>query len=419
MKRKRLLLVTSVAALAVAIPVSMLTVGNANAETTPAQPTQTTNTRVQPPPAPPTVVRIPQNAPAISSKQKAIDAENAKQGLPKGCSEVFKPNKKITCMEPAKSEAPTPTVAGVVPHHLDMPPLCNSAGNQMGVWATRSDNCGRYKWYVHMFVNRKKMGSFTITAYQHSYTLRGEKNWMVDNWFLFRDFQGIAVGGGLISVFNYSRGAGYDTITNPAGVPVQYGPASNDFKQTVKMLPRINGRNQFNSSDLRVQFGLLPFASETPVMGNVQTIPMRCDTMLSFRIPGCVVPEFVPTFQLSVSNSKVSESAWFIWDTQYQGADHWGWYGKGQALSRTTDVKQINKNRRTACPASRKRPKGKSCDEFPFASSRQGAGFVGTKRAKSRMINAKHNSAAGTLIGSFYRSQRVFNHDRFWVSITR
>lgn len=61
---------------------------------------------------------------------------------------------------------------------------------------------------------------------------------------------------------------------------------------------------------------------------------------------------------------------------QDAGPHHYGDRTRGNPLTRTTGARIERANRSKACPASRKRPQGKSCDEYPFARSNQGASRV-------------------------------------------
>lgn len=51
--------------------------------------------------------------------------------------------------------------------------------------------------------------------------------------------------------------------------------------------------------------------------------------------------------------------------------------GLPNVLTRVTDPNISDANRATACPSSYPRPDGFSCDEYPFASTYQGAIFTG------------------------------------------
>ncbi|MDQ0938405.1 hypothetical protein [Streptomyces sp. V1I1] len=100
-------------------------------------------------------------------------------------------------------------------------------------------------------------------------------------------------------------------------------------------------------------------------------------------------------------------------------------------LTRTTTQSVIDDNRNKACGDAPSIP-GKSCDEYPLATSQQGLSAGGARRtfddcsfnlprqtgprgASACMIPAAENSAQGGLNTQFYRSQRVLEGDRFRV----
>ncbi|WP_181140793.1 NucA/NucB deoxyribonuclease domain-containing protein [Streptomyces sp. Ru62] len=70
-----------------------------------------------------------------------------------------------------------------------------------------------------------------------------------------------------------------------------------------------------------------------------------------------------------------------------------------------TNKDKIRQNRNKACPSSRPRPAGEQCDEYPFASTWQGASTGG--QFSRRMINAKQNEEGGKALGRFYRYNRI------------
>ena len=69
----------------------------------------------------------------------------------------------------------------------------------------------------------------------------------------------------------------------------------------------------------------------------------------------------------------------------------------------------------TMCPA------GSSCecDEFPPASTHEGAASVEYEQQKYsvRSINGPDNASAGGLLGAFYARERVIDHEPFWVHV--
>ncbi|MGO0576458.1 NucA/NucB deoxyribonuclease domain-containing protein [Ornithinimicrobium panacihumi] len=107
-------------------------------------------------------------------------------------------------------------------------------------------------------------------------------------------------------------------------------------------------------------------------------------------------------------------------------------------LTRLQDSTLVSKNRATACPSSLTRPAGKSCDEYPFASTYQGAHTGGGTTARSWQgcqmpdptrtgptgwsrcfIDEKQNSGAGSVLSGFYTSERILQGDRFQVGFTQ
>jgi hypothetical protein len=97
---------------------------------------------------------------------------------------------------------------------------------------------------------------------------------------------------------------------------------------------------------------------------------VRCDTLVSYlELPGCVFPEYEPTASWSTAGP-YSEVAQHIKDAQATGLP-----GKPgtQPLHRLRDAVLRGLNRDTACPDSFPKPAGKSCDEYPFASTWEGA----------------------------------------------
>ncbi|MGZ3144794.1 NucA/NucB deoxyribonuclease domain-containing protein [Lentzea chajnantorensis] len=108
------------------------------------------------------------------------------------------------------------------------------------------------------------------------------------------------------------------------------------------------------------------------------------------------------------------ELATHIADTQRAGLP--GSPASGSPLTRQTDRILMDKNRSTSCPSSLPRPDGKQCDEYPFASTNQGA-FLGGGLYSARMIKEEDNEKGGRELSAFYRDQRIINFDPFYVQI--
>ncbi|MEV8526356.1 NucA/NucB deoxyribonuclease domain-containing protein [Streptomyces sp. NPDC052000] len=145
---------------------------------------------------------------------------------------------------------------------------------------------------------------------------------------------------------------------------------------------------------------------------------VRCDNtkyMGPSRTGGCVYPQVTPTYTISTTGP-YNQVAWHIEWAQRNLQRHWGWRGHGPSLTRTMNQTLIGNNRDTACPKSMPRPAGKSCDEYPFASTYQGA----SKNAdfSCHMVPERQNSNEGRARQTWYNSVRLFDGDNFWVDVT-
>ena len=166
---------------------------------------------------------------------------------------------------------------------------------------------------------------------------------------------------------------------------------------------------------------------------------VRCDNAIPGTVqPGCVFPDYMPADILDRGGA-FNELARHIGDAQLSGLP--GAYPDGVPLKRLVDPVAQNANRTRACPDASAggypRPEGKSCDEYPFASTKQGAAQPprGPARTFSYcqinepagagpigysvcMIDATQNSVGGSLLGSFYNTNRVIDDDpfQFWIT---
>ncbi|MFD5699017.1 NucA/NucB deoxyribonuclease domain-containing protein [Streptomyces lasiicapitis] len=102
---------------------------------------------------------------------------------------------------------------------------------------------------------------------------------------------------------------------------------------------------------------------------------------------------------------------------QDSGPHHYGLKGKGSTLTRSTSDKNEKDNRNKACPKSRKRPPGKSCDEYPFARTNQGAARVARKDWGWAWVPEREQHQQGGFLSRFYKENRVLDGDRFWVDV--
>jgi Deoxyribonuclease NucA/NucB len=104
---------------------------------------------------------------------------------------------------------------------------------------------------------------------------------------------------------------------------------------------------------------------------------------------------------------------------QTRGPGHYGRPGSGHPLHRLTNTAQQEKNYRAVCGRSvvGPPPKGKSCDEYPFKSTYEGGTALSKSNRGWAWVPAGQQGSQGGLIKGFYYSNRVLNHDAFYVKV--
>jgi hypothetical protein len=151
----------------------------------------------------------------------------------------------------------------------------------------------------------------------------------------------------------------------------------------------------------------------SPIAHTAPTV--RCDNLFGNRRAGCVIPSYTPTLTSMASLPAIAAN---IARIQKAGPHHYGDQALGGLpLTRTTSTKVENANRSTACPASRKRPRGKSCDEYPFAKTWQGASKTTPPDWGWAWVPVSEQNSQGGLLGAFYAANRILNNDAFWVKV--
>ncbi len=161
---------------------------------------------------------------------------------------------------------------------------------------------------------------------------------------------------------------------------------------------------------------------------------IRCDnTVPGERFPGCV--NAVASGRIIYDGNSYIEFGRHLTSAQNSGLP--GAAGT-PPLHRITDAATIRRNRAVACPSKYPRPTGKSCDEYPFASTREGAGTGGgTARTFDYclvtlanpsstgptgfsvcMIDENENSSAGSALQSALLVPfRIIDGDAYFVDV--
>ncbi|MCX5063426.1 hypothetical protein OG895_39905 [Streptomyces sp. NBC_00201] len=157
----------------------------------------------------------------------------------------------------------------------------------------------------------------------------------------------------------------------------------------------------------------------------------RCDNATAGRATvGCVIPWYASA--LTYSSEATPELASHVQRAQASGLPGSGF---DNPLTRTTDPAVISDNRAKAC-SDAPSVEGKSCDEYPLATSQQGLSAGGERRSfdgcglsniRSQtgptgvsicMISATDQSSQGGTNTQFYRGERVLQGDPFRVAIS-
>lgn len=142
----------------------------------------------------------------------------------------------------------------------------------------------------------------------------------------------------------------------------------------------------------------------------------RCDTLATAK-DGCVNEDFTPTVTYSaLTHPLVQPVAQHIYNAQRTLSIAWGVpasvKANGRVLTRDTSGADITANNRAACRGVRL-ARGQQCDEFPLASTFEGAAFQHVFSAVA--VPASANRSQGGITSTFYAGDRVIDDDAFYV----
>jgi hypothetical protein len=142
--------------------------------------------------------------------------------------------------------------------------------------------------------------------------------------------------------------------------------------------------------------------------------PVRCDTGKGLRLgrvgPGCVFPDFTPTLVLNEQDPPAPRHAEFVADAQSK-LDGLGNPSSDRPLHRQADKEARDDNRSAACKDFVPNGPGDSCDEYPYAATRESGPGV----SQVGHVPRDDNSNAGVQFSSFIRSIRLHDGDAFYV----
>jgi hypothetical protein len=236
-------------------------------------------------------------------------------------------------------------------------------------------------------------------------------------------------------------GSGFTDANHRYGGPEKREPVFSGQKDKIQLWV-----DQRSMSDLAVQTRstklVVSFGNNTPGYKETNTrefsmTTLRCDNTIrgagGYR-QGCVYPAKTPGWNMDPD--LYTQAVGHVQNALAAGLPG----GVLKPLHREADVKLRSDNRNKACPTRgaisdgrRNGITGRSCDEYPFASTKEGAAYTsGGPRTNNPachipdvttpgtgysvcMINAQQNNLAGSFLGAFYGFNRVINADAFYV----
>ncbi|QHB70391.1 NucA/NucB deoxyribonuclease domain-containing protein [Stenotrophomonas sp. 364] len=199
------------------------------------------------------------------------------------------------------------------------------------------------------------------------------------------------------------------------------GPGIYEFSAALRF-DTDDGKTSQNTQLVLTRFNV----DQTPIQ--MVAPQLRCDTLSKKRTSGCRFLEYPAVFDVSLSDSETDESATHIKVAQeilpgMIGRWHVDPARRGAALTRTRDDKINNANRNASGTLCRKRfpegyEAGLNCDEYPFASTNQGASLVPETSMSVKYILGADNQKVGNRLGGFLCTEaRVLDGEEFWVRV--
>ncbi len=145
----------------------------------------------------------------------------------------------------------------------------------------------------------------------------------------------------------------------------------------------------------------------------------RCDNVIS---PADCVDPNGPMFVAfdATTNPLIGPVADHVYNAEAALPSHWGNpnYGDSAGLTRDMNDNDINANRDVACPAGQT-PPGMSCDEYPMATTHQGAAFSAPGDWSIAYVPPSANNSQGGVLENFYAFYHVLDGDEYFVQAIR
>jgi hypothetical protein len=152
---------------------------------------------------------------------------------------------------------------------------------------------------------------------------------------------------------------------------------------------------------------------------SIDTLWGRCDNVVGEA--DCVDP-FGPIAVAfdATTNPVIGPVADHVFQAEASLPSHWGNPNFGDSAGLTRDMSQADQdaNRAVACPSGQT-PPGQSCDEYPMASTHQGAAFSPPGDWSTAFVTPASNDSQGGVLANFYKFFHVLDGDEFFVLAVR
>lgn len=272
-------------------------------------------------------------------------------------------------------------------------------------------------------------GYIDMDFWNNTYSSPNLGNWVYEIWVVPFNGQGAALGASVSGT----------TVTNG---PCTRGSASFPTQPLTPFLTPRTGEAHFHTTATAVgavgqceTIWELTFTvpQHTPAVGSQVMFDIRCDNATGAngfrpRRVGCVVPWYPSA--VGYSQSEYPSLASHVSRAQASGLPGATFTAP---LFRSTNEAFTTQNRQLAC-GDAPSITGRSCDEYPLASTYNGLAFGGSRRsfsgcninaptatgasgASACMITASENNAQGALMAAFYYDERVLNWDPYRVLV--
>jgi hypothetical protein len=324
--------------------------------------------------------------------------------------------------------------------HLPLPVWCKQHGVDNQYWANRFETCGVFSKRVSVVELRGKKpivtGTMDFNFYNYIYAAGDNTTWAnqieISPWRITGTAADLSVTGNAVCTWSCPQ-----MTRNSNFLPQTSTLTTSSYGESFFTWTGVPGDVTRVSPQWDVYFDAPTIVGATVLMTTNPAPAMRSDDALPNVVPGCAIPDVV------TGSAYYSLSQFPTFGAHVAAAQASGLPG-GQypyPLHRLVNSVLQEQNRDTACPknASLPRPDGFSCDEYPFASTFEGASTGGgTARTQDWcqvtlpgvpstgsvgysicMINAAENSLAGSLLQSqVFKPYRIIDRDAFYVAVT-